>query len=311
MSVFLHFVAQGGSTQTNPVTAAEAMQQLESSVRIMLGSFGLMVLAGLALLVICVPMWWRRPQNWHTGLGVLTARPWEPQELRRGLLLVMAGFLVASLIAVGAFKAGIMSEETPERWVPVQAFFLYIPFLLFLVVRLGFDAGRWSGAFGFGWSRVPAGLRYGLLFYVGSLPLIVFYSYLNTRLLQSLNVNMAPQDIALILSRADGWWKQAVLFLTAAVAAPLAEELFFRGIALPVLVRRLGITKGVLVVSALFAMVHGHVPSLVPLFVLAVCLSLAYIYSGTIMAPVVMHAVFNAVNIVMMATLPESLWSGP
>jgi len=85
--------------------------------------------------------------------------------------------------------------------------------------------------------------------------------------------------------------------------APLFEEVIFRGILLPLVARRWGTAAAVVTVSALFAMVHFHLPSVVPLFVIAVAFSLGYVYSGSLLVPVAMHALFNGVNLVMLALL--------
>jgi membrane protease YdiL (CAAX protease family) len=42
---------------------------------------------------------------------------------------------------------------------------------------------------------------------------------------------------------------------------------------------------------------HGHAASIPALFTLAVCLGLAYEKSGSLLVPMIMHAVFNAVSI--------------
>ena len=79
--------------------------------------------------------------------------------------------------------------------------------------------------------------------------------------------------------------------------APVAEELFFRGLALPLLARRIGVAPAVAAVSGVFALLHFHVPSLAPLFVIGSAFSVAYLATGSLAVPIAMHAVFNAVNL--------------
>ncbi|NIM08754.1 MAG: CPBP family intramembrane metalloprotease, partial [Planctomycetales bacterium] len=58
-----------------------------------------------------------------------------------------------------------------------------------------------------------------------------------------------------------------VLITTIAVAvAPVAEEVLFRGFAYPALKQRYGMWRGLVIVSLLFAVVHFHTPSVLPLF---------------------------------------------
>jgi membrane protease YdiL (CAAX protease family) len=53
-------------------------------------------------------------------------------------------------------------------------------------------------------------------------------------------------------------------------------------------------------VSAAFAVTHLHVPSLGPLFALAVGLGLSYELTGSLLVPITMHALFNATNVAVL-----------
>jgi membrane protease YdiL (CAAX protease family) len=86
--------------------------------------------------------------------------------------------------------------------------------------------------------------------------------------------------------------------IVAVTLGPFVEELLFRGIALPLLARYTSTHWAVFLVSATFAVLHFHVPSFVPLFVIALAFSYAYLYTGSILVPVIMHALFNGVSLV-------------
>jgi membrane protease YdiL (CAAX protease family) len=83
----------------------------------------------------------------------------------------------------------------------------------------------------------------------------------------------------------------------AVVVAPVAEEVIFRGYLYPVGKRYLGPFLSLAVTGILFAILHGHAASVPALFTLAVCLGLAYEKTGSLLVPMIMHAVFNAVSI--------------
>jgi hypothetical protein len=87
------------------------------------------------------------------------------------------------------------------------------------------------------------------------------------------------------------------------VVAPVVEELLFRGVLLPAVNRLVGARPAIVIVSLLFALVHGHWPSMVPLFMLSTALCLAYIYRGSLMTSIVMHASFNALTIAVIMTM--------
>jgi membrane protease YdiL (CAAX protease family) len=83
----------------------------------------------------------------------------------------------------------------------------------------------------------------------------------------------------------------------AVIVAPVAEEVIFRGYLYPVVKKYAGTTVALLLTAVLFAVLHGHVPSIPALTMLAVCLGLAYEKSGSLLVPMIMHAVFNAVSV--------------
>lgn len=82
--------------------------------------------------------------------------------------------------------------------------------------------------------------------------------------------------------------------LLAVVAAPLVEEILFRGLVFRGMRRMMGFLPAALASAALFAVVHPPV-SVAPVFVLGVVAAWAYERSGLLLAPIVAHAVYNAV----------------
>ncbi len=93
----------------------------------------------------------------------------------------------------------------------------------------------------------------------------------------------------------------ALTALAVIVAAPVGEELIFRGLLQTGLSRAgLGPAGGVLVASGAFLLVHASVldVQMMPaLFVLSVVLGLSYERTGRLGAPIVAHACFNAFNL--------------
>lgn len=104
-----------------------------------------------------------------------------------------------------------------------------------------------------------------------------------------------------------GWL--ALGAVVAVVQAPIVEEVMFRGIIQSALRRWLGSPwLAVLGSSLLFMAVHVHIrpeppyvaglESLAPLFVLAVVLGYNYERTGRLWPSIVIHGVFNAVNVI-------------
>jgi membrane protease YdiL (CAAX protease family) len=99
--------------------------------------------------------------------------------------------------------------------------------------------------------------------------------------------------------------EQRILIIVLAVSlAPLAEEFIFRFFLYGVAKRYFGRVAAILGSALLFAAVHSHLPSFAPLFVLGSCFAIAYEWSGSIIVPMMMHALFNAVTLTALA-FPE------
>lgn len=88
--------------------------------------------------------------------------------------------------------------------------------------------------------------------------------------------------------------------LMACVAAPIAEEMLFRGYMYGTLRRLTHPVFASIVVGALFAVAHSNLPALLPLWAFSILLSLAYEWTRCLWVPIGMHAVFNAANIALM-----------
>ena len=90
------------------------------------------------------------------------------------------------------------------------------------------------------------------------------------------------------------------------VAAPLFEEIFFRGFLFAGLTRsKLGIVGTILVTSALWAVIHFQYGAyeIGQIFALGIVLGLARHRSGTLVVPIVIHAAINLVANIQAAYL--------
>lgn len=88
--------------------------------------------------------------------------------------------------------------------------------------------------------------------------------------------------------RLDVRWLAAL----AVIAAPLAEEFIFRGLIFGGLRRSLGLLPSILMSAALFAIMHPPV-SMAPVFVLGVATAYVYDRTRSLLAPVLVHAIYN------------------
>ncbi len=90
--------------------------------------------------------------------------------------------------------------------------------------------------------------------------------------------------------------------LIAVVAAPVTEEVIFRGVLFRALAGKLGLWLGAVLSSVVFALIHFEILfsqpiALAGLFTVGMLLALAYHLTGSLLVPVLGHAVFNAVSV--------------
>ena len=88
--------------------------------------------------------------------------------------------------------------------------------------------------------------------------------------------------------------------VTAVLAAPLAEELLFRGLIYRLARRTWGAWPAAVVSSLVFGLIHGEPWYLFGLVGLGLILAYLYEATGSLLAPVIAHALHNAVSLYVM-----------
>jgi membrane protease YdiL (CAAX protease family) len=92
-----------------------------------------------------------------------------------------------------------------------------------------------------------------------------------------------------------GAWGLLFMVFSACLAAPLAEEIVYRGVLFRSLANRLPLVAAVLLSSTVFALVHFYaLPSLWMVGAVGVACALSYAASGSLLTAVALHALYNA-----------------
>jgi membrane protease YdiL (CAAX protease family) len=255
-----------------------------------------LLLAGTFAAVTLIVRTLRTPVNWAPRLLTFRMRPWTWRE---GLAVAaIVGLLICLEIAVAAF----LKHPRESTLILLQGLLLDLAGILAitgLIIRSGWT---WTQAFGMDKTPFPH-LRPALLFYLTMLPFLFISSLVYQGVLFLNGIPPSLQAIALFLSSDHPLWMRVTLMILAVAVAPFFEECLFRGILLPVFVRRLGLGGGIFLTSLLFASIHFHLPSLIPLIVVASGFSLAYVYSGSLWVSILMHGIFNGVNLALLLAM--------
>jgi len=139
------------------------------------------------------------------------------------------------------------------------------------------------------WRDVPLGLAAGgvlqLLGNVLYLPLYWFTS------LDSSDVDKNARDLT---DKAHGTGGVILLLLVLVVAAPIVEEIFYRGLLLRGLERRLGTSWAVVLSSLIFAVSHFELLPFPALFIFGAGVGILAVRTGRLGPGIVAHFAYNA-----------------
>lgn len=156
-------------------------------------------------------------------------------------------------------------------------------------------------------SAIPV-LKSGLVTFLVAMPLVFAASSAWEYLLQNLGLPDEKQDMVDILQNSHSALLKGSLVAVATLLVPVTEEIIFRAGLFRYFRTRVPRWMTIVLTSALFGALHvswsdnmAGLPSLVPLFVLAVVFCLAYERTGRIGTTIVAHALFNLNTFILVA----------
>jgi len=146
------------------------------------------------------------------------------------------------------------------------------------------------------WRSVPLGLASGLACQIAVLPVLYWLLF---SVLGDADVGAPARALA---ARAHGTLGVAVFVVFVVIAAPIAEELAFRGLLLRALEQLLSPIVALLISSVVFAAVHFQVVQFPGLLVFGLVAGALAQRTRGLMAPIAAHMAFNAVAAVTVLT---------
>jgi membrane protease YdiL (CAAX protease family) len=216
---------------------------------------------------------------------------WAPIVALLSAIVVaaIAAVLIAGLTSVVSPRFDV---QDPPPGVSIAATYiqdLALIGVVFLFSMLG--GGRRPRPADLGLRRVPPGPAIAWV-------LATFATFYVFTFIYSLALGVTePDDLADKLGATDSAVSLLAVGLLVAVAAPLAEEIFFRGFLFPALGRSIGLIPGALISGAIFGAIHlGGTKAVfvVPLAFLGFLLCLLYWRTGSLLPCMGLHAVNNA-----------------
>ncbi|MDO5653180.1 MAG: type II CAAX endopeptidase family protein [Brachymonas sp.] len=250
----------------------------------------------------------------------MTLPPSAPQRLRPGVLLPHGRFAWWYALLGAALTAGglIGFIWLKIRWLPHSSFMdsasILSQGLLFVLAALltPLLASRRVYAQDFPAPR-------GMLLWRTAVVLLVWIVMQAMSMWFERSVSGAEEaskQVARWLGLGQGVWPDVAVVLAVTVMAPLGEELFFRGLLYRSL--RDGVARwlpmlpsaalGMVLSSLLFAVMHvgdGQDTQWPALFVMGILMALSYEWTGSLLAPMMVHALNNMLALAQAMALPD------
>ncbi|HEY9908680.1 MAG TPA: lysostaphin resistance A-like protein [Thermosynechococcaceae cyanobacterium] len=226
----------------------------------------------------------------------LSSVPWNWEIVWE--VLILGFFFVGQILlplAIGLLQS-VLKFNPAELNERTQAFYILSNYLLlaagglsvlyfclrpFLPLPEGWFRAQW-------WSKW---LLWGAGGYFAALPLVILISLLNQAIWQGQGGSNPILPIAL---QGKDPVALLVFFSTAAIAAPIFEEILFRGFLLPSLTRYIPTWGAIGLSSLIFATAHLSLSEVLPLTVLGTVLGFVYVRSGNLLSSMLLHSLWNS-----------------
>ncbi|MBL1211202.1 MAG: CPBP family intramembrane metalloprotease [Geminocystis sp. GBBB08] len=144
-----------------------------------------------------------------------------------------------------------------------------------------------------GWFKLTNKKWYlwGIGGYLVAIPCIFFVSIINQQLWQGKG---GSNPLLLLALESQDKFALAIFFITASIAAPIFEEIMFRGFLLPSLTRYLPVWGAIVASGILFAVAHLSLAETIPLATLGIILGIVYTRSRSLLASITLHSLWNS-----------------
>ncbi len=267
----------------------------------LIGIYFLLMLAGIGVDLVVIRRALAQPLAWERCVAWVKDRPWNWRAVGwLALVLICIQLVSAGVYRTLSLLGWLSGDESDSFYALIQGLLFHAASLAVVAFILRSRSWNWEQAFGMRARGLVRQLGSGVAFYTGILPLFFFAAVVSRLVMLFFGYEVTIQDVILIFMAPQSLWTLLALLGLAMVVAPVAEEILFRGILLPLLMKRLGAGPAVILSAALFALIHLHAPSFFPLFVLATGLALAYIYTGSLWVSIAMHGLFNGMNLAIL-----------
>lgn len=251
--------------------------------------------------------------GWRKGFFVFVHSSWAVPVRFLHVVAVFAIYFLTTFASSAVFLSLSKKQILVTDAIGLSTWFNFITSVLiasglaiFLLANKKIRQGIWRRA-----SEPSRGMSddiwFALFAWSIAFPLVLFFSQALELLIYSIfNIKSLPDQVAVKFLKMT--FENPVYLLLSVtsivVLAPIVEETLFRGFLQTFIRQHLGSRQAVLITSALFSFFHysseqglGNIPIIGSLFILALFLGYLYERQGSLIAPMALHASFNAISV--------------
>lgn len=277
----------------------EIAEQAIFKLALIAGIPGICGLLGVTLLLFLLGQ-----RLWRGGRAILATNgdlpwdtPWNGETIWQ--VLILGFFFIGQVLLpyfILPFCLGWLGLEPGTFTVRMKAFYTLFTYLLLawgglLVLYLSIKPFFPLAEDWFRWKWRSNWFLWGLGGYLVALPLVILVSLINQQLWQGQG---GSNPILPLVLQGQDRTALLIFFFTACLAAPLFEEMMFRGFLLPSLTRYLSVSGAIVASSLLFAIAHLSLSEVLPLTTLGIVLGVVYTRSRSLLAPMLLHSLWNS-----------------
>lgn len=229
---------------------------------------------------------------------MLSEKPWKVEAVMWLVLALLGCMLMGGAIA-GLLKGGgtaPASDRVSSVSFIISTLSFHGAILVLVCLFVRYHQTNWATAFGFSSPRQTRAVLLAVGTTVLVLPIAFLLGDLSARVMTMFHVEPVAQKAVTTLQNAVEVGPQIYFGFMAVAAAPVAEELLFRGILYPA-IKTAGYPRLALWgTSVLFGASHLNLAIFIPLTFLAIALTWLYETTDNLLAPILTHSLFNTTN---------------
>ena len=263
--------------------------------------------AGFLLLVFLLFQWlWKKDK---AILAINSNTPWStPWDWEIIWQVLVVGFFFIGQFLL-PFILGISGFNPANYSIRIKALYVFFTYVLMsvgglTVLYLSIKSFLPLPENWFKFKFTSNWFLWGFGGYLVALPLVLLVSLINQQIWQGQG---GSNPLLFLALQAQDTVALAVFFITASIAAPIFEETLFRGFLLSSLTRYVPVWGAILISGIIFAIAHLSLSEVLPLTVLGIILGFVYTRSRNLLAPMLLHSLFNSGTLFSLFVLGSGL----